>query len=142
MQMVDAIFGFLNYVTTHVPWELIGASGILSPLMIGVKKWFSVQNELVMFLLVFGTATLAAAVNWLLHTQSHDPNVILVQAALLTVMAQPFYFGLFKPLFKWLGGQLSKAAAYDQQLKAAAEPAGGLPASTVQPSTSPTDFSH
>jgi hypothetical protein len=50
----------INYLAVHIPWAAVGASGVLSPLLLGVKKWFSVQSEKVMISLVALSSMLVA----------------------------------------------------------------------------------
>lgn len=122
MQILQQVLEILNYVSANIPWDAVAASGVLSPLLVGVKRWFSVQSERIMISLVILFAMLAAAGNYLLNVPSQDPGVIAVQGAVLAFMTQPVYFFVVKPAYKWFSGQLAKAAAFDEQVKANTEP--------------------
>lgn len=135
----QTILDALNYAAAHIPWAAIGASGILSPLLLGLKKWFSVQSEKVMISLVALVALATAAGHYLLTTPIQAPGVIAIQAAVLAFMTQPIYFFVVKPAAAWFGEQLAKAAAFDAQVKSAIEPVNGLPLG-AGPATE--DFSH
>lgn len=136
----QTILDALNYAAAHIPWSAIGASGVLSPLLLGLKKWFSVQSERVMISLVALVALLTAGGHYLLTTPIQNPGVIAIQAAVLAFMTQPIYFFVVKPATAWFGEQLAKAAAFDAQVKSAIQPAGGLPIGTPTPAST-TDFS-
>lgn len=113
----------LNYLAVHVPWSAVAASGALSPILLAIKKWFSVQSEKVMISLVALSGMLVAGANYLLHVPTHDPTVIALQGAAIAFLTQPFYFFIVKPIAASVEEQLAKAAAFDRQVKSAAEPA-------------------
>jgi hypothetical protein len=118
---LHSIANGLNYLATHIPWAAVGASGVLSPLLLGIKKWFSVQSEKVMITLVALSSMIVAGAHYLLSVPTHDPTVIAVQGAALAFMTQPFYFFIVKPVAAAVGEQLAKAAAFDAQVKSAAD---------------------
>lgn len=122
MEIIHSIADGLNYLAVHVPWAAVAASGILSPILLFVKKWFSVQSEKVMISLVALSGMLVAGASYLLHVPTHDPSIIALQGAAIAFMTQPFYFFIVKPLAASVSEQLSKAAAFDAQVKSAAEP--------------------
>lgn len=135
--MYQTILDALNYVAVHIPWEGLVASGILSPLLVGIKKWFSVQSERIMITLVIVSGMLVAAGNYLLHVPTSDPSIIAVQGAVVAFMTQPIYFFVVKPIWKWFATQMAKAAAYDNEVKSAAQP---LSPATPAPTTDIQDF--
>jgi len=122
MEVLHSIGNSLNYLAVHVPWSAVAASGLLSPILLGIKKWFSVQSEKVMISLVAVSGMLVAGANYLLHVPTHDPTIIAAQGAAIAFMTQPFYFFVVKPLAAAVGEQLAKAAAFDAQVKSAGQP--------------------
>lgn len=121
------VIATLNAIATHIPWDLVIASGILSPLLLSIKHWLSIQNEKVIMTLVLILGGIGSAATYLLTTPTTDPSVIAIHALMISAMSQPIYFLAIKPAAKWLGGELAKAAAFDAEVKSAAIPATGLP---------------
>jgi len=128
--MLQQILNILNYAAVHVPWSAVAASGVLSPLLVAVKKWFSVQSERVMITLVALSSGLVVAGNYLLHVPTHDPSIIAVQTAVVAFMTQPVYFFMVKP---GLAAIQKRIADYNAQVLAA----GTAP--TVAPGLAPSD---
>lgn len=144
---MQEIYTALNEFATGVPWgtllTFIGASGGLSALMTPVSRKLKNSHDLTKLLLVFIAGTTVATVNYLMHTTSQDPNIVFVQGALLTFMAQPFYLAILKPTAIWFGGQLAKATAYDEQVKSAAvEVPTPAPLVPTTPTTTAVEFPH
>lgn len=144
--MLNTLLNLLNSVVTHIPWDILLASGVISPLLVGIKKWFSVQSEKVMITLVAVLSLLTALAHYLMTTPTSDPTIIAVQGAVLAFMTQPVYFFVVKPFYLWISGELAKANAYDQELKSAIIPEEGLPLTgssfkTVSVSGDASDFS-
>lgn len=125
---MQQILDVANYIVTHVPWDVLIASGILSPLLLAIKKWFSVQSEKVMISLVAFVALMTATGHYLLTVPTGNPSVIAVQAAVLAFMTQPIYFFVVKPIWLWFSAQLSAAAAYRSEVLSATVPETGVPA--------------
>jgi len=90
--------------------EIIGASGALSTLLVGVKKWFSVQSDKVMISLLFLSAGLLAVGHYLLTAPSDDPSIIALQGAAFAVLTQGVYHFAVKPARKWLQARVLEAA--------------------------------
>lgn len=122
----------LNSVAVMIPWDLVIASGVLSPVVLLVKKWLHLQSEKVMMTLVLVLSTLGAAVSYVLTTTSADPSIIAAQSLMVAAMSQPVYYILVKPFSLWFSGELAKARAFDAEVKSAAIPASGLPVSNQQ----------
>jgi Na+/melibiose symporter-like transporter len=116
---------------------------IVSPLFVGIKKWFQVDGEKKMLFLVMLGSMGAAAVAYMLTVPQFAPWIILAQGWLVFATTQPVYMYFVKPVFKnlgsWFTGKLAEAAAINEA-KGAAVPATGLPISSVPASTE--DFSH
>lgn len=135
------VLNILNYVAASIPWDAVIASGILSPLLLGVKKWFSVQSEKVMIVLVLISGVLVASGNYLLNVPTSDPSIIAVQGAVLAFMTQPIYFFVVKPFFRWFGETLAAAAAFKADAQSATVPSEGLPISPVISDVTPANQS-
>lgn len=144
--MFDSILHALNSISPEA-WSVVVqsvvAALIVSPLFVGVKKWFSVDGEKKMLFLVMLGSIGAAAVAYMLSVPSFAPWVILVQGWLTFATTQPIYLYFVKPTFKrlgvWFSEKLAEAAALNEA-RAAAVPAGGLPVTAVPSATE--DFSH
>lgn len=111
---------FTNFLTTALPYLIAG--GVLSPVAALINKAIKAQKGITKFVIVFVGATVGVVVHAFLATTTKDPNILAAQSAVVTFLSTPFYLLLVKPLSKWLGDQFSKAAAYDEQVKSAAEP--------------------
>lgn len=129
---MDQILPTLNTIAQAIPWDLVAASGILSPVVLLVKKWLSIQSEKVMMTLVLVLSMLGSAVTYILSTTSADPTIIAAQGFIVAAMSQPVYYLAVKPFSVWLGAELAKARAFDAEVKSAAIPASGLPVSNQQ----------
>lgn len=127
MDIAQTTLNVLNWLALNIPWDLVLASGILSPLLLGVKKWFSVQSEKVMMSLVLVFGVVGAAVTYLMGTPTTDPSIIAAHGLMIAAMSQPVFFILVKPVSRWLSTELAKAAAFDAEVRSAAIPAEGLP---------------
>lgn len=147
---MHTVLYILNTIASHVPWTAIVASGFISPLLVGIKKWFSVKSEKVMISLVTIISGVVAALNYLIHIPTHDPTIIAVQAAVVAFMTQPIYFFVVKPALGWLGDTIAAAAAFRKEVQSAAVPTSGLPNSAAVATSSASttvpvqveDFSH
>lgn len=129
---MNQVLLILNTIATNVPWDLVIASGVLSPVLVIVKKWLDIQSEKVMMTLVLVFGMLGATATYLLTVETADPTIIAAQGLMVAAMSQPFYFLVIKPTFTWLSIEFAKARAWDAEVKSAAVPAGGLPTSTPQ----------
>lgn len=126
---MQEVLNVINYIVVHMPWNAVAASGVLSPLLLGIKKWFSVQSEKVMITLVALLACLTAAGHYLLTVPTHNPSIIAVQGFVLAFMTQPIYFFVVKPTVKWFDERVEEAAALNLA-KSAAEPVPSVTAPT------------
>jgi hypothetical protein len=112
----------LHYLATNIPWDVIAASGILSPVLLLIKKWFSVQSEKVMITLVGVSGLIVAGLNYITTVPTHDPSIIAFQGAVVAFLTQPFYFYIVKPIATAVSEQLAKDAFFKSQVQSAAEP--------------------
>ena len=127
MDIAHTTLNVLNWLALNIPWDLVVASGILSPLALGFKKWRDVQSEKVMMTIVLVLGVAGAAATYLLNTPTTDPSIIAVRGLMIAAMSQPWYFLVYKPAVKWLSAELAKARAFDAEVRSAAIPAEGLP---------------
>lgn len=106
---------------------------ITSPIMLGIKKWFSVDSEKKMLFLVMLGSMATAAVGYLVTVPKFAPWFILVSGWLTFATTQPLYLYAVKPLARitgeWFTGKIAEATAINEA-KAAAVPAAGLPVSS------------
>ncbi len=128
---MEQVISILNTIATNIPWDLVIASGILSPLLVIIKKWMHIQSEKVMMSLVLLFGVLGAAATYLLTVETADPSIIAVQGLMIAAMSQPIFFILVKPAATWLSVEFAKARAWDAEVKSAAVPSGGLPTQQV-----------
>lgn len=128
-QIITIVVQALNWLAVNIPWDLVIASGVLSPVLLAIKKWRHIQSEKVMMTLVLVLGMIGSAITYFLTVHSSDPTIIAVQGLMVAAMSQPFYYLVVKPFSVWLGGELAKARAYDAEVKSAAIPADGLPLS-------------
>lgn len=137
--MLEQALYYANLLAKNFPWEVIAASGVLSPLLVGIKKWFSVQSEKVMISLVMLLSLLTVVVNYLLRVPTTNPQYLAVQAAVLAFMTQPVYFFIVKPAIYSFRSYVEKAAKFNAEVKSAAVPAAGLtpPTVTTTPPSAP-----
>jgi hypothetical protein len=139
--MFHQIVNALNSLAQMTPWAAIAASSVISPFLVGVKKWLSIQSERVMVLLVIGLSMAAAGLNYLLHVPTHDPSIIALQGAVVAFMTQPMYFFIVKPAIAFFKQEVEKAAQLNLDVKSAVVPPTGVVAApTVEaaPATTPT----
>lgn len=135
MEHLHQVLNILNTIPADV-WsvvvEIIVSALVVSPLFIGIKKWWNINGEIKMFLLVFAGSFVAAVSAYALTIPQFAPWIILVQGWLIFATTQPVYFLAAKPLFRrlgaWFSDQISKASTINEA-KAASVPSGGLPIS-------------
>ena len=111
---------FTNFLTNALPYLVAG--GVLSPVAAVVNKLIKAQKGITKFTVVLLGATFGVLLHAFLTTKTNDPNILATQTAIVAFMSTPFYLLLVKPLSQWLGEQFAKAAAFDAQIKSAAEP--------------------
>lgn len=134
--MPDQLKQALDFVNSLPPevWpivtEIIVSALVVSPVMLGIKKWFSIDGEKKMVIFVMIGSMIASIVAYMLTVPEFAPWLILVQGWLVFATTQPVYYLFIKPLFRrigtWFTDQITKAAAISEA-KAAAVPADGLP---------------
>lgn len=122
MEVLNTIANAVHWVAQNAPWAAVLAAGILSPILLAIKKKFKVQSEKVMICLVAFAGLVVAGGNYLLHVPTQNPTIIALQGLAVAFMTQPFYFFIVKPLSIAVTEQLAKAAAFDEQVKSAANP--------------------
>lgn len=115
-----------NELAKSFPWDALAATGVISPLLVGFKKWLSIQSERVMISLVALLSFLTVAGHYLLTTPSSSPKVLAYQSAVLAFMTQPVYFFFVKPAFAWLRTSIEKSDQLNKDIKSAAQPASGI----------------
>jgi hypothetical protein len=138
-QILNSLAITVSHISGMVPWDLVAASGVLSPVLLAVKQPLKKRiesdktMEKVMMSLVIIFGIVVATLQYLVNVPTTDPSIIAVHGLLISAMSQPFYMILVKPFYRWLSGELAKAKAFDAEVKSAAIPATGLPTGTTQP---------
>ena len=120
--MKELIVDGLNALANVSPntWEVIGtaivASGILSPVLMAVKKLFKIKRELVMLFTVITASFAVGAIAYLKDVVEYNPAVI---GLILTIGTNIAYHAVFKPLSKKyapkLGQLVENARTYKAQ---------------------------
>lgn len=139
LHLSHQVLDMLNYLATHVPWDAVLASGVLSGLLVGpkklVEKWFK-HNEQIMILVVGAAGLLVAGVNYLIHTPTQNPTIIAAQGLILAFMTQPFYFIVIKPVSRrlgvWFSAQLANASLLNDA-RSVLQPAAPAPVAKADP---------
>lgn len=133
MQQIQQILVALNEVpaeawTTAV--EVVVSALIVSPVALGLKKWWKIEGDKVMVGLVMLASLLAAVVLYLQSDPRFSPWVVAVQGALTFAATQPWYHFFVKPVAirtaTWFTSQVEQAAQLND-VKSATVPASGLP---------------
>jgi len=94
---------------------VLGAVGI-SVFVQGLKKWFKLENERVVFTIILVITLLGSFLDWFLHSAQLPPVIIGIQTTLLVGIAQPFYIYVVKPLTMLLNGYKANKAAIQEKL--------------------------
>lgn len=122
----------LNWLAINIPWDVIIAAGILSPIGLYIKKKRNIESDKVMLFIIILLSTIAAVGSYLLTVTTADPSIIAAKSALIYFTSQPIYILCLRPAYGWLSAELAKARAFDAEVKSAAIPAEGLPVSSAQ----------
>jgi hypothetical protein len=118
--MISQVLQTINDFATYMPWDALLAAGIISPTLVGFKKWLSIQSERVMILLVILVSLGTVTSHYLLTVPTHDPSIIGVQTAVLAFMTQPVFFFIVKPAIAFFRSEVEKAAALNLDIRSAA----------------------
>jgi hypothetical protein len=137
---LHAIISQVNSLVGSIPsgtWDILLQSAIgavtVSPIALGIKKWFSIDSDKKMVLIVTIGSFLAAASAYLLTVPKFAPWIILLQGWITYGVSQPVYYIVVKPFFKRLGAFLVEkvtAVTLLNEARAAAVPSTGLPTAT------------
>lgn len=138
MEILQHVLNVLNQVPSEA-WDMIiqivVSAVVISPVALGIKKWLEVNSEKLMIAGVMLASLAAPALLYLKDVPQFAAWIVLVQGGLVFATTQPVYYFFIKPLFRklgvWFGGQVAKAAevkAFQDDLKSALEPVGGLKA--------------
>lgn len=136
--ILNAVLNFFNSIPAEA-WgmlaEVIVAAFAVSPVMVAVKKWFSVDSEKKMMGLVILGSMFASVGLYLRSIPEFSPWFVAVQGMLVFACTQPVYYLFIKPLFRKLGAtftiQIQRAKNFNEA-RSAIVPAGGLQLNTPQ----------
>lgn len=140
---MQPILDILNTVPGEV-WslivEILFSAIIVSPVALGLKKFWKVNSEKIMLFLVIAGSFAAATFTYLQGSAEFAPWVIAVEGWLVFATTQPVYFLFIKPLTRrvgsWFAAQVAEATLLNEA-KTAAVPEQGLP---EQPDTVLSDI--
>src|SRR4051812_22272934 len=131
MNFFDQVLKTLNSVPPEA-WSYISMAietflGALfvSPVMLGIKKWFAIEGEKKMLSLVMLASAISTVVIYLTTLPQFAPWIIPIQAGLLFATTQPVYNFFVKPACRRLGAYLTEQitkATMVNEAKAAAVP--------------------
>ena len=139
--IVDVLNQVANFVAS-IPSEVwITLLGGLPVALSGqiVKVVRNIEKSGKMVLIVAIVSAIYSLIVYLIDSNPMHPWVIALQSSAVYLAAQPFYFIMVKPAWRWLSEQLAAAAAYRAELVSALEPAGGIPAEGQAPPAKLTD---
>ena len=141
---MENIISTLNNIVSHIPWQAIAASGIISPLLVGIRKWFNIKSKRVLIFLVSLMSAGAVTVNYLLRVPTSDPSILAIQASVVAFMTQPIYHFVVKPGFAWFADTIEAAALFKSEVRSAALPQSGVISDASVQTTTPVvdDFTH
>lgn len=131
--MLEQIWNTINQIPSEA-WdiliEILVSAIIVSPLALGLKKWWKIDGEKVMLGLVILASLLASVIIYLQSDPRFAPWIVAVQGGLTFATTQPVYYLFVKPLFTrlslWFSSQVDQAVALND-VKSAALPSDGLP---------------
>lgn len=134
IQILTRTLEIVNSVPAEI-WstiiEILISAVIVSPIALGLKKWFSIDSDKKMIVIVSIGSFVTATAAYLLTVPEFAPWIIIVQGWLTLATTQPVYYFFIKPFFKRLGAwfteQITKATQITEA-KAAQVPPEGLPA--------------
>lgn len=138
MEVLNQILNALNSVPAEV-WgqvgEIVVSAVIVSPLALALKKWWKVNSEKIMVVMVMVGSILAAILAYLQTQPEFAPYFVAVQGALVFATTQPVYYFFVKPVWTrlvgWFETQVERAAELNDT-KSAEVPSNGLPLSNEQ----------
>jgi len=133
MQILKTVLDFLNQIPPDA-WgalvQVVVSAIIVSPLALALKKWWKVNSEKIMLLIVSFGSVASAIVVYLMGNPDYAPWVISVTGAVTFATTQPVYYLFVKPIAirvgTWFATQVSEAAKLNEA-KSAELPASGLP---------------
>lgn len=133
MDILQNILNTLNGVPSEV-WtvviETIVGALVASPLVLGIKKWLSINSDKVMLLTTILMSMVAAGAAFAINDPVFSAWLIPVQGWLIFATTQPIYFYLVKPLIQRIQAVIAESITFDHEVKSAAIPPTGLPIST------------
>lgn len=134
--VASTALSLLNQVPGSI-YEIVGTSIVAavstSSIGLGIKKWFDVDSEKKMILIVSIGSFVASLVGYLITDPAFAPWIIGVEGFITLGMTQPFYLLFLKPTAIKLGAAISNRfakAAMEIEARAAQVPSGGLPSPT------------
>lgn len=132
MDILQNILNTLNGVPSEV-WsvviETIVGALVASPLVLGIKKWLSINSEKVMLATTILMSMVAAGAAYAINDPVFTAWLIPIQGWLIFATTQPVYMYAIKPLIRKIQSVIAEAVVLNTEVKSAAVPPTGLPGS-------------
>lgn len=113
------VFNWIVNLFLNTPVQIIvlvlGAAGV-SILSQVLKKWWKIENERWMFLLVTGIAFAGSFLDWFLHSSTLPVSIVGIQTSVLIGIAQPIYFYVVKPINLIISGYRANKKLIEEKL--------------------------
>lgn len=130
MDILNNLLRILNEVPEEV-WlivaETIVVALIASPLVVGLKKWLSINSEKVMLVTTILASMAGAAGAYAINDPVFSAAWLPVHGWLIFATTQPIYRFLVKPIIRKIQATIAEAVAFNNEIKSAAVPPAGLP---------------
>lgn len=130
---LQTVLDILNWLGTNIPWEALAASGLLTVFLQVPKQWVKrlyKHYDWVMLALAFVGSLWLVTLEYLQDNPTIAPQLLVVHAAAMAYMTQPFYKLMVKPIstkfVSFLSAQVAEAKRRSAA-QAATEPSTGLP---------------
>jgi hypothetical protein len=140
MEVLNNLLGLLNSIPSDA-WsvivETVFSAITVSSVALAIKKFFAVDGDRKMLLLVMFGSFIAGGLDYLHGIPLFAPYFALIQGWIVLGMTQPVYRFFVKPLGNKLAAWLSKKIAQATSVNEAKNAASALPVSTTA-----NDFSH
>jgi hypothetical protein len=128
--ILDALNSVSPDVWTIIIETVVGAL-VASPLVVGLKKWLSINSDKVMLITTIAASMVAAGGVYIVNDPVFSAWLIPIQGWLIFATTQPVYRFLVKPIIRKIQTVIADAIAFNAEVKSAAVPPSGLPGSTI-----------
>lgn len=112
---------YVNQFAQAFPWPVLATSGVISPLLSGLKHWLQlegdktykfgplkVKGEQIIFLMLIVMTGAGVALTRFMHWQTGNHTVLVLQALATGFMTQPVYLFIVKPALRSYQASIDK----------------------------------